>query len=457
MRHVVITGLALVTLVLLTMLGDLRITFVAAVTILFAVLVAFAMMVLTDPPANLISIGAIDFGILVDSSIIVLESVYRKLTRRTPTDQTVDLIVAGVGEAAPVLFSTVIILVAFIPLFTMEGVPGKIFSPMSVTYGFALFGDNFDEPTRLSDKISDVMGKVPGVADIGVFKVGGQPSLMSQIDREKAARYGILSGDINAVIQAAVGGAAVSQIIQGDRRFDLTVRYPDANRGTPDSIRNILVPTADGARIPLGQIAEVGIKEGSFMIYREDGRDRNASVCDGRRHRGAVCNAYGVFDFGGGRVYLADRHGNSGRGGVPLRRASRAGCGPHRGRPGARLPGRDGAGRDGLHGRQPGPAAGGDVVRQRRTGATATGARGRRRHGDDGDRGAFPASAPSSAKRTGKTGMRINPERTRIGADSSVKFAPDPPFFAAPGPRAAGLDFREDSRSCWKSWFGLTV
>ena len=135
-----------------------------------------------------------------------------------------------------------------------------------------LFGDNFDELTRLSDKISDVMGKVPGVADIGVFKVGGQPSLMIQIDREKAARYGILSGDINAVIQAAVGGAAVSQIIQGDRRFDLTVRYPDANRGTPDAIRNILVPTADGARIPLGQIAEVGIKEGSFMIYREDGR-----------------------------------------------------------------------------------------------------------------------------------------------------------------------------------------
>ena len=123
------------------MLGDLRITFIAAVTIPFAVLFAFGMMVLTGRSANLISIGAIDFGILVDSSIIVLESIYRKLSRRIQGEETGDLIVEGVTDAArPVLFSTAIILVAFIPLFTMQGVAGQIFSPMSVTYGFALLG-----------------------------------------------------------------------------------------------------------------------------------------------------------------------------------------------------------------------------------------------------------------------------------------------------------------------------
>src|SRR5260370_29788634 len=123
------------------MLGHLRTWFIAAVTIPFAGLFSVGMMVLTGRSANLISIGAIDFGILVDSSIIVLESIYRKLTRRVPGEATGDLIVEGVTDAArPVLFSTVIILVAFIPLFTMQGVAGQIFSPMSVTYGFALLG-----------------------------------------------------------------------------------------------------------------------------------------------------------------------------------------------------------------------------------------------------------------------------------------------------------------------------
>src|ERR1700757_685535 len=140
-RHIIITGLILVTLVLLVMLGDLRLTFIAAITIPFAVLFSFAMMVLTNHSANLISIGAIDFGILVDASIVVLESVYRKISRRVQGEEVGELIMEGVSDAAkPVLFATLIILVAFIPLFTMQGVPGKIFAPMSVTYGFALTG-----------------------------------------------------------------------------------------------------------------------------------------------------------------------------------------------------------------------------------------------------------------------------------------------------------------------------
>src|SRR6201996_2254684 len=475
-RHVIITGLILVTLVLLSMLGDLRITAIAAITIPFAVLFSFAMMVLTDHSANLISIGAIDFGILVDASIVVLESVYRKISRRVQGEEVSDLIMEGVGDAAtPVLFATLIILVAFIPLFTMQGVPGKIFAPMSVTYGFALtgalifalvfapvlgsfavpkqikheaedtwlsaffrrhydsglkralkysktawfialgglvaaivlfvfvggefmpaleegnlwiratmqqdisfpqsekmadkiratlrsypeitqvvsqmgrpddgtdistfnnieflaslkpagewrpqfhgdkdtliaaiekdfqqypgidfnfsqniqdnveeamsgvkgenslklFGNDFNDLTRIADQIQDVMSKVQGIADIGVFKVTGQPSLMVAIDRSKAARYGRQPQDVNAVVQAAFGGAPVTQVIDGDRRFDFAIRYSPEYRDTPEAISKILLPTPDGAQIPLGMIADVGLKNGAFMIYHEGGR-----------------------------------------------------------------------------------------------------------------------------------------------------------------------------------------
>ncbi|MGO4515606.1 efflux RND transporter permease subunit [Terriglobus sp. 2YAB30_2] len=484
-KHVIITGLILVTLVLLLMLGDFRITLIAAATIPFAVLFAFSLMTLTGRSANLISIGAIDFGILVDASIVVLESIYRRFSRREPGHGRAEMIVMGVQDAArPVLFSTLIILVAFIPLFTMQGVPGKIFAPMSVTYGFALTGAllfalvfapvlsfvtapmkdsveehdeeelghqgtwlnrflekyygrafdwalehaklvwvfafaglaaavvcflvfvggefmppleegnlwirgtlpqdiSFEQATKLSDqvradlgkfaevtqvvsqigrpddgtdvttfnnmefgvslkpasewpkdvhgnkdklieqmqhelskypgvvfgfsqaiqdnveeamsgvkgenslkifgddlatltdiaeKVQGVMSGVRGVQDVGIFKVNGAPSLVIDVDRAKAARYGLASGDVNAAVQAAVGGAPVSTMIQGDRRFDLTVRYPAEFRSTPDAVEKIMLATPDGSHVPLAQVANIGIRQGSFTIYREGGR-----------------------------------------------------------------------------------------------------------------------------------------------------------------------------------------
>ena len=482
-KHVILTGLVLVTLILLLMLGDLRITFISAATIPFAVLFAFSMMALTGRSANLISIGAIDFGILVDASIVVLESVFRRLSRREAGSSPGPAIIRGVQDAArPVLFSTLIILVAFIPLFTMQGVPGKIFAPMSVTYGFALtgalifalvfapvltdvsagsyrafaapggsrgedtrlsrffakhyerwlerafavpkliwavavlgllaamllfifvvggefmpaleegnlwirvtlpqdisferasslanqirddvtafpevtqavsqtgrpddgtdvttfnnielgvdlkpsnewpsgmrgnkdkliqqmqqvfskypgavfgfsqtiqdnveeamsgvkgenslklFGDNLDELTHLAGQIEPVMNSVRGVADVGAFKVNGQPSMVIDVQRDRAARYGILPSDINSAVQASIGGGPITQLIEGDRRFDITVRFPQAYRSDPDAVGRILLPTPDGGRVPLSQVANVAIREGSFMIFREGGR-----------------------------------------------------------------------------------------------------------------------------------------------------------------------------------------
>ena len=470
-RHVIFMGLFLVTLLLLAMLGDWRLTLVTALTMPFAVLFAFALMVLTGHSANLISIGAIDFGILVDAAIVVLEAIYRELANRIMGEPIPSVIAGATALAArPVLFATAIILVAFIPLFTMRGVPGKIFAPMSMTYCFALtgalifslgfapvlasfgahkvsegetwlsrvlrqgyesslgftlrnskviwvcaalvlaatliafhfvggefmppleegnlwiratlpqdisfeastaladqfradlrsfpevvqvvsqtgrpddgtdvttfnnvemlvelkpagqwpgnigkeeliaqmqhrfdkypgisfnfsqniqdnveeamsgvkgenslklFGDDFDELTKSAEAIAATMQKTPGVEDVGVFRVGGQPNLVISIDRARASRYGIMPNDVNAVVQTAVGGNPVTQVLEGDRRFDLTVRFKPEFRETPEALRALLLATPDGSRVPLGQVADVTMREGAFMIYRENDR-----------------------------------------------------------------------------------------------------------------------------------------------------------------------------------------
>ena len=81
-----------------------------------------------------------------------------------------------------------------------------------------------------------------------------------------------MASDINAAVQAAIGGTAATQILEGDRRFDLVVRYKPQYRENVEEMRNILLPTADGNRVPLGEVAQIGFQEGAFMIYRENGR-----------------------------------------------------------------------------------------------------------------------------------------------------------------------------------------
>ena len=471
-RHVVVLGLILVTAILIVFLGDIPISLIAALTIPCSLLFAFSLMVLSGRSANLISIGAIDFGILVDASVIVLENIYRRFQAASSDASTFDLIADASAEAVkPVLFSVLVIIVALVPLFTMQGVPGKIFSPMSETYGFALtgallfaillapvlvswmrpekvrshhtrlviwlgkryvvalkwtcahrkttlaiaggalvatlavgtllggefmpkleegnlwvratlpqdvsyesgteiahgiretlltfpvvaqvvsqagrpddgtdvttfnniefmvslknpdawpsgltkeelirrmgaeldkfpgvdfnfsqniqdnveeamsgvkgenslklFGDDIDVLVEKAGEIRDVMAGVPGVADLAVFQETGQPELLVSIDRAASARYGLMAADVNAAVQAAIGGLAATQILEGDRRFDFVIRYQPAFRRTPEAIRNILLPTPDGNRVPIGQVADVALHEGAFMIYRENGR-----------------------------------------------------------------------------------------------------------------------------------------------------------------------------------------
>lgn len=471
-RRVVLTGLALVLLLLLAFLGELRISLIAALTIPCSLLFAFSLMVLTGRSANLISLGAVDFGILVDAAVIVLENIYRQLRAAKPPDSEFETIANATSEAVrPVLFSVLVIIVALIPLFTMEGVPGRIFGPMSVTYGFALsgatlfaiflapvlssfrrpdsgaksdtplvrwlkrhydkslkwalahrpaviviaaillavalsllpflggefmpkleegnlwiratlpqdisietsrqisneireillkypevtqvvsqtgrpddgtdvttfnniefmvslkspefwpgkikkdelikqidaelskypginfnfsqniqdnveeamsgvkgenslklFGDDIDVLVSKAAQIRDLMARVPGIEDSGVLQETGQPELLVSIDRNASARYGLMAADVDAAVQAAVGGLAATQILEQDRRFDFIVRYPPQFRQTPDAIKDIQLPTPDGGRVPLGQVAKITLHEGAFMIYRENGR-----------------------------------------------------------------------------------------------------------------------------------------------------------------------------------------
>jgi cobalt-zinc-cadmium resistance protein CzcA len=135
-----------------------------------------------------------------------------------------------------------------------------------------LFGDDFDTLTSHADEIANLMRSVKGIEDLGVFKVFGQPNMLISIDRGAASRYGLMAGDLNAAVQAAIGGIAATQILEGDRRFDMVVRFQPQFRRDADSIRNILLPTPDGGRVPLGQVAQVTVRNGAFMIYRENDR-----------------------------------------------------------------------------------------------------------------------------------------------------------------------------------------
>src|SRR5579863_6727270 len=464
-------GMVLVFLVLVFFLGNLRAAIIAAINIPLALCGAFTLMHVTNTPANLISLGAIDFGIIIDTTVIVMENIERHLTapERSHESYRLRILAAAQEVGGPMFFSTLIFVIAFLPLFTMRGVEGAIFSPMSHTYAFALgtaillavtlspvlssfffargmralhnpiwtgiaafyhgmferilrwprltlsavvllvvgvlslfpllggeflpkleegniwahatmpltisldhgaslcnrmryilmgfpevpnvlsqlerpddatettgffsiefsvelksrkewplgvskpklgaqidrklqrefpgvsFGysqniqDNIDEALsgvkgtnsvkvfghdlaadeRIANQLVEVMGKVRVVVDLAVYRSLGQPNLVIKPNRAAAARYGLNVSDVAAIVQAAIGGQAVTQVFEGDERFDLTVRWKPQYRQSLDAIRNIRVATPTGAEIPLAQIAQVRTDEGASFIYRE--------------------------------------------------------------------------------------------------------------------------------------------------------------------------------------------
>lgn len=465
-------GMVLVLLVLLFFLGNLRTAIIAAINIPLAMLGAFIMLYLTGTPANLLSLGAVDFGIIIDSTIIVVENIYRHLTTEAAEGDALDSIRRASAEVGgPMFYSTLIFLIAFLPLFTMQGVEGVIFSPMSHNYAYALtvaillavmlspvlssfllnkgmkethnfiweafhrfyhnlftqalrwprfslaiiltivivglsffprlggeflpkleegniwahaimpstinlikgatlvdqmrqvfmsfpevttvvsqlgrpddgtettsffsiefsvdlkpqsqwpvgmtkqrlvraidnklrrrfpgvsfsysqnIEDNIDEALSgvkaganvvkvfgrdlasdesIANHIADILNQVRGVSDVFVFRSLGQPNIVVQPDREAASRYGLNSGDVSAIVQAAIGGQTVTQVLEGDRSFGLVVRWQPQYREDLDAMRNIRVNAPTGGNVPLGQIAKVEASEGASFIYRGD-------------------------------------------------------------------------------------------------------------------------------------------------------------------------------------------
>ena len=479
-RHNMIEGISLVLLVLILFLGlgNYRSALVVAVVVPLSLLGAFLLLDLRGVPANLISLGAIDFGIIVDSAVIIIEDVLHKLEQdRERIHRLRETIVDAVKQMGrPILFSKAILLTAFIPLYTLQRVEGKIFKPMALTLTFALvvgtilaltvvpvlasfaFKNNFstreswivhrlhrvyhtllnralqsralflggamlllalagvvltrigseflpklDEGTlwvrafmpetispsqagrlaqdirrilvsfpevqfvvsqlarpddgtdingfdilecnvalnpnrsqwktartrdaldkalnqklsqipgvqfqfsqyiednvneavsgvkselsikiygedpnqlqALSDQIVDLLKKIPGAVDVSADELLGQPQVQITVDRAAIARYGLAVADVQQVIATALGGATATQVLEGERTFDLVVKVAPKAVSDLEAIRQIPVFGSNGERLTLGQLASVDVRQGFSQVWREENARRTA-------------------------------------------------------------------------------------------------------------------------------------------------------------------------------------
>jgi cobalt-zinc-cadmium resistance protein CzcA len=470
-------GMIFVTLVLLFFLGNVRAAFIVALTIPFSLLFASIFLDLSKIPANLLSLGALDFGMVVDGAVVMVENIIRHVSERRDGPAAQKSIGDTIREAAhevqrPVFYAIAIIIAAYMPIFTLQRIEGRLFKPMAWTVSFALLGAltfsilivpviaavlfrkeirewhnpvvsfitkryrqllvwciarrqvtlgfglgglavalflafsgiigseflphldegaiwargtlatstsltegtrftkaarlifasfpevtqvvsqvgrpddgtdtggfgnaeffcelkpkdqwravfrkdkerliaamnrelerlpgaqwNFSQPIEdnvgetvsgtkgqlavklygtdlrtLDDKGAEVtaaMANVPGVKDLKLFRVVGQPNLNFTIDRLQAARFGINVADIQDAMETAVGGKAVTEVLQGEERYDLTVRYQEQYRDTKEAIEKVRLVSPSGERVSLAQLSKVEVRDGAYDIYRE--------------------------------------------------------------------------------------------------------------------------------------------------------------------------------------------
>ena len=466
-------GVLLVTLVLFLFLGNVRSALIVTITIPFSLLFAAILLDLSKIPANLLSLGALDFGMVVDGSVVMVENILRHSEFGRGKKTFLEMIATAAHEVQkPVFFARVIIIISYLPIFTLQRVEGRLFRPIAWTVAFALFGAllfalliapvlctllfkgeitewrnpvfrwlqerygrqldwcfdhlkitlglgaaagglmlflffsgvvgseflphldegaiwvrgtlapstgpsasialskqarlvlanfpevrqvvsqvgrpddgsdasgfynteffvdllprskwrsqfstkekliaemdkelskfpgvdwNFSQPIsdnveeavsgvkgelavklfgkdlkvleQKADEMQTVMGRIPGVADLGTFQVRGQPNVNLVVDRAAADRFGINVSDVQDAVETAVGGKAVSQILVGEQRYDLTVRYQPQFRKTVEDISNIRILAPSGERVSLGQLCDIKLEDGASTIYREE-------------------------------------------------------------------------------------------------------------------------------------------------------------------------------------------
>jgi cobalt-zinc-cadmium resistance protein CzcA len=483
--HNVTEGIVLVVVLLMLFLFQVRSALICSVVIPIALMTAFILLTVFKIPANLLSLGAIDFGIIVDGAVVMVENITRHLTHlRLNEDRKFVDVLNSVAEGArevakPILFSTAIIVLTFLPILSFERVEGKLFRPLAITMNFNLLAavlitvtivpclclfvfarklpaekespimlfferlyhrlldwslghpflvsiigvvclsaslslvpflgseflpeleegniwlrvtvlptsvsldksvqiahdirrilrkypevisvvtqvgspddgtdpntystievlvdlkgedewrpqfktkqalvmnmdadlkrempgmlynfsqyikDNMDETiagvkgefgikifgkdlavlSDLGSRVRQLVDDVPGMVDVANDQLLGQPQLMITIDRQRAARYGINADDILEVVETSVGGKAVTQVIDGEKRFDVILRFQKSFRDEPDELGNILVATPSGQRIPLSQLATITEEHGATAILRERNERRVA-------------------------------------------------------------------------------------------------------------------------------------------------------------------------------------
>src|SRR6202035_663747 len=135
-----------------------------------------------------------------------------------------------------------------------------------------IYGDDLKVLEQKSDEIVSIMRGITGIEDLGVFRVLGQPNLNVTVDRDQAARYQINVADVQDAIQTAVGGNALTQVLQGEARYDLTLRYLPKYRDTRDAIERIRLLSPTGARVSLAQLCKISVADGASEVYREGNR-----------------------------------------------------------------------------------------------------------------------------------------------------------------------------------------
>jgi len=492
-------GMVLVLIVLIFFLVSFRAAIIVALTIPLSLLFAFIVLHAHDGAANLLSIGAIDFGIIIDGTVVMVENIYRELALRQGQSYKLHevILTAAKDVDRPIFYSVAVILAGYLPIYALSGPSAKLFHPMAETMSFALIGAliltltlvpvlasywfkkgvrehpnrayewmkrkyatqldwalarpkltmliaalifgatlllvpfiggefmphldegalwvratmpytiSFEEASSIAPQIRDILmsypqvtvvgselgrpddgtdptgffncefyvglrpykdkawtgeintktkliesinqklsafpgiifnytqpaedavdealtglksslavkiygedltvlqdkavqiknalARVPGFTDLTVVRELGQPSLLVDVDRDRIARYGINVADVEAVISAAVGGQAVTQVIQGEKLFDLVVRMQPQFRSSAHEIGELLVGTPDGKQIPLSQLADIRQGNGASFIYREnnsryigvqysiEGRDLERAVRDGQK------------------------------------------------------------------------------------------------------------------------------------------------------------------------------
>ncbi len=192
-------------------------------------------------------------------------NVQLKPEEKWPADMTKDKLVEDVDKRLSRNFPGV----SFDYSQNIEANVNEALSGVKGTNSVKVFGPDLETDERIANQIARVLSGIHGVADAASYRSLGQPNLLITPDRAACARYGLNVGDIASVVQAAIGGQAVTQVLEGDRRFDLVVRWKPQYRQSLDAIREIRVNVPSGGQVPLTQLASIETAAGASFIYRE--------------------------------------------------------------------------------------------------------------------------------------------------------------------------------------------